>query len=125
MKKKFFTPLDILIAVIIFAICLSGLVLTFNRGGEKIVIQAEGKIYGEYDLASLSTKSKTVEIKTKYGKNVLEIDCYGADMIYADCENQIDVKHRKITKAGESLVCAPHKVVVYIDGKGGADGVSR
>ncbi len=35
-------------------------------------------------------------------------------MLRADCKNQICVKHKKISKNGESIVCLPNKVTVEI-----------
>ena len=32
----------------------------------------------------------------------------------ADCPDQICVRHKAISKSGESIVCLPHKVVVEI-----------
>ena len=124
--KKYFTVTDFLIALCILVICTAGL-LTAAKGSaaEKIVIEVDGKAYASYDISSLGDKPRDIEINTKYGKNILRIDSGGADMIYADCVNQIDVRHKKITKPGEMIVCAPHRLTVYISGDGEADAVSR
>ena len=124
--KRYFTVTDILIAVVVFAMCLCGM-LVFARGnvnsGKSIVIETDGKVYGKYNMDTLA-EPKEITIETKYGENVLRIDSEGADMIFSDCEMQIDVRHRKISNPGEIIVCAPHKLTVYIEGKNEYDGIS-
>ena len=47
--------------------------------------------------------------------NILVIKDGVADMISADCPDQICVKHNPISKAGETIICLPNKVVVTIE----------
>lgn len=47
--------------------------------------------------------------------NTLVIKEGAVDMIYADCPDQICVKHDPISKAGETIICLPNKVVVTIE----------
>lgn len=47
--------------------------------------------------------------------NILVIKDGAADMISADCPDQICVKHNPISKAGETIICLPNKVVVTIE----------
>lgn len=47
--------------------------------------------------------------------NTLVIKDGAADMISADCPDQICVKHSPISRAGESIICLPNKVVVTIE----------
>lgn len=47
--------------------------------------------------------------------NTLVIKDGTADMISADCPDQICVKHTAISKAGETIICLPNKVVVTIE----------
>lgn len=47
--------------------------------------------------------------------NTLVIKDGAADMISADCPDQICVKHNPISKAGETIICLPNKVVVTIE----------
>lgn len=50
------------------------------------------------------------------GTNKLIIKDGMADMIFADCPDQVCVKHEPISKAGESIICLPNRVVVTIEG---------
>lgn len=53
--------------------------------------------------------------------NTLVIKEGKADMIAADCPDQICVKHTPISKAGETIICLPNKVVVTIEALNGAE----
>lgn len=53
--------------------------------------------------------------------NTLVIKDGKADMIFADCPDQICVKQAPISKAGESIICLPNKVVVTIKALSGND----
>lgn len=47
--------------------------------------------------------------------NILVIKDGAADMISADCPDQICVKHNPISMTGETIICLPNKVVVTIE----------
>lgn len=51
--------------------------------------------------------------------NLLVIADGKAQMTEAVCPDQICVHHRPISKAGETIVCLPHEVVVKIEAEGG------
>ena len=48
--------------------------------------------------------------------NMIEISGGSVRMIYADCPDKICVKTGSISRSGQSIVCAPHKLVVTIVG---------
>lgn len=48
--------------------------------------------------------------------NTIEIYGGSVRMTYATCPDQICVKTGAISKSGQSIVCAPHKIVVIITG---------
>ena len=52
--------------------------------------------------------------KVELAGNTIEIKNGKADITAATCKNQICVKHKKIEKKGESIVCLPNKVIVEI-----------
>lgn len=47
--------------------------------------------------------------------NTLVIKDGAVDMIFADCPDQICVKHTSISKVGETIICLPNQVVVTIE----------
>ena len=123
---KYFTFTDFCVIAVCLLLTLGVITLTAEgEEGRRIVIETDGKVYASYDMATLGDAAMEIHINTKYGKNILSIDSEGADMIYSDCDLQVDVKHKKISKPGEAIVCAPHRLTVYIDGKSETDAVSR
>lgn len=102
--------------------------------GEKIVrITASGEVYGTYALSENNTI--TVEQYDSYGtempplhENVVVIHDGTVHMESADCKNQVCVHTGEISRAGESIICLPNKVVVEITGsteEEGYDAISR
>ena len=53
--------------------------------------------------------------------NVLYIKDGEADMISADCPDQVCVHSKPVSKAGETIICLPNKVVVEVLGQSGED----
>lgn len=57
--------------------------------------------------------------------NTLVIKDEMADMIFADCPDQICVKHAPISNVGETIICLPNKVVVTIESLTGNEKPAR
>lgn len=74
-----------------------------------VVVSIDGEEYGSWPLS----EDCTVEIE---GTNQLLIKDGKADMIWADCPDQLCVHQKAITREGESIICLPNKVVVSIAG---------
>lgn len=112
MKKR-----DIIAAATVLAIAfLVWAVGRFTREEPKeLLITVAGETYGFYSLE----KNQKIEINNG---NICEIKDGYVSMIQADCPDQICVHTAKISEAGGSIVCLPHKVVLEItgetDGKG-------
>lgn len=102
----FFVILLAVISYVLFSVFL------FGDIAETLEVFADGKLYATYNL--VSAKEEVVEIKTKYGTNLLKINQNGAEMIKASCPDKRDVKMGKITKAGQVLICVPNRVVVKL-----------
>ena len=69
----------------------------------------EGEDCGSYFLR----KDQTVEIRDG---NRLRIQNGKARMEWASCPDQLCVHQRQYSKAGESIICLPHRVVVSVEG---------
>lgn len=108
-KNDFYLILMVLgIAFISFV----GYSLLADENDGKVLVQVDGEIVNTLDL----TKDQVVEINN--GTNQLEIKEHKANMIWADCPDQVCVHQREISKKGESIICLPNKVVIYVsDGK--------
>lgn len=101
----------IMIAVIvtIAAVFMGFHFLSKSTGNGQVEIRVDGEIYGTYPLS----KEQTIEINDT---NRLEIKGGTAEMIWAECPDQVCVNHREISRNGESIICLPNQVVVSVVG---------
>lgn len=107
MKKR-----DLILISVILGIALIsfGTIKFFEKTGKEVVVTVDGH---EKFRAGLS-ENKTYEVLRKKGHNIVEIKDGKVTMKEADCPDQICKNHKAIDKAGETIVCLPHKVVVEI-----------
>lgn len=101
----------ILVAAILVLAGIGFLIYTsFGRQTAGIVkVIVDGELFGIYSL------EKEQEIKIN-DTNRMMIKDGQADMIEADCPDQICVDHQTISKNKETIVCLPNKVLVEIVG---------
>lgn len=103
---------DIILLVGILIIAIIGLVV-FNatkKQGNIVVVLLNGVETERYSINQNIEK----EIITEYGKNILVIKNGQVSITDADCPDLVCVKHREISKDGETIVCLPHKLVIEI-----------
>ena len=106
LKKK-----DIVLMIIILVVAGSCMLLhriIGEKSADYITVKVNGKIEGVYSLAD------DQEIVLNNGSNVLKIKNGEADMIRADCPDQLCVHTGSISKEHEMIVCMPDKVIVEI-----------
>lgn len=120
-RKITFT--DILICFLVFALSVFAIfaVLMPKGEGKTIVIEVDGELYGRYDI---NIDKKEIEIKSKYGYNIVSVGGGYAEVVFADCPDKLDVKRGKIYKSGESIVCLPNRLRIFIEGDGKIDSIS-
>lgn len=107
LKKK-----DIALAVMIAGIALLAFLaheLIGSEGAGKVIVKVNGELEGTYSLA------EDQEIEINGGTNKLSIRNGQADMIEADCPDQLCVHQKPISLQNESIICLPNKVVVEIE----------
>lgn len=103
---------DLVLIIIILAVaglCLLLHAIIGEKSADYITIKVNGKIEGVYSLAD------DQEIELNNGSNVLKINNGEADMISADCPDQLCVKQKAISKNKESIICLPNKIIVEVD----------
>ena len=85
------------------------------------MVTVDGAEVGRYRL----TEDRTVVIgEDDY--NILEISGGGAAVTEANCGDHTCVRMGRISRAGETIVCLPHRLVVEIvGGEAAADAVAR
>lgn len=107
LKKK-----DIVLVITILAVaglCLLLHTIIGEKSADYVTVKVNGKIEGVYSLAD------DQEIVLNKGSNVLKIKSGKADMISADCPDQLCVKQKAISKNKESIICLPNKIIVEVD----------
>ena len=79
----------------------------------RVIVEREGEIIGNYPL---NVKKQLTFTDGQGKRNVLTIQDRQAFMEEADCPDKLCVKHKPITRNGESIICLPHKPVIRIEG---------
>ena len=114
----------ILIAVIIAAsVIVAFIAFTTSHEGSTVVITVSGEEYGRYPIDT----DRVITVDTGSGINEITINNGEAYVSYADCPQGICAHHKPVSRSGESIICAPHEVVISIeseDSEGGYDAVS-
>ena len=108
-KKKERNDRILIVGIIGCAVLLTiAFFLMRSSVGTTVVVSVDGKEYGRYSLL----KEQVVQIGDT---NTLVIHNHEADMLFAECPDQICVKHTPISGTDENIICLPNKVVVTIE----------
>lgn len=100
--------------LILIILCVAGLTVLAHtyiggRVADKVVVKVDGVIQGTYSL------SEDGRIEINDGTNVIEISNGKADMIEADCPDQLCVNQKAVSRNHENIICLPNKVVVEVE----------
>jgi hypothetical protein len=113
---------DLIIILILVAAAASW--FGINKLGEskderQIVIETNGSVYKTIPM-KLGMKNQDIHIDLENGKFIdIAVDENGAYVKDVICPDKICQKTGLVSKVGQSIVCLPNKVVVYIEGKSG------
>lgn len=109
----------ILIAILIFMSLIPyfiNFVFINNQGSLlSVEITIDGKLFDKIPLEE--NFNKNIKVSTKHGFNLIQIRDKTVTILDADCNDKICVDYGTISKAGEIIVCLPHKLVVEIKGE--------
>ncbi len=111
MKKRSFRR-DALLALCTIVLSLVTLFLLSppkKRGAYAVVI-----VGGEERSRHALAQNAAVEIATSHGHNTLTVENGEARITHADCTDRVCAKHAPVSRAGETIVCLPNKLVVEI-----------
>lgn len=109
-------------AILIAALLILGgalalfLRLTRQEGGT-VRVQVDGETVMELPLS----EDTRIVLGEGGHTNTLVIADGAAQVVEADCPDQVCVNHGAIRYAGESIVCLPHRLVVSVEGGTGSD----
>lgn len=108
-KKKQRNDRILIISIIVCAVLLA--VFFIIRGsnvGSTVVVTVSGEEYGRYSLL----QEQVIVIN---GTNTLVIHNGVADMLFADCPDQVCVDHSPISTTSDTIICLPNQVVVTVE----------
>lgn len=105
----------ILAAALLFLAALLFFLLPNKEAGGEVRITVDGQLYGVYSLFS----EQEVVIEQECGKNILHLENGTAWMEEADCPDGYCIQQGKIRRAGQTIVCLPHRLVIEVIGENG------
>lgn len=109
-RKK--TDIIVFVVVIAAALIIQGLILIYTNSKEVnyVAIRHDGNEIAKYKI----DENKEYDFKDGEYENHIVIKDGQVYMESANCRDHICVKQGKIDKAGQTIVCLPHKLVVEI-----------
>ena len=121
-----------LIAVTLFVALLSSFLLYAwsssqqQRGGAAhAIVKIQGKPALAIDLSDEAASAKYT-LKGKIGLAIVEIKGKRIRMLEAPCPDKICIKQGWIHKAGDTIICIPNQIYIFIeDGDTALDAVSK
>ena len=114
---KLFRIWDVILIVILLA--LVGLAIYFvvaPKEGANVEIYVDGELFETLPL-SRDTAVDLDHLKVIISGGTVRVE-------EADCHDKICEKRGRISRAGESIVCLPNRVVVRISGEGEVEAIS-
>ena len=118
-KKKIRS--DIILAAVILSFSIFALCTFFfaRAEGAYAVVMIDGRQSARYSLS----QDTEVEIKSENGVNILRIEDGKASVISASCHDGVCVRHKAVSRDGETIICLPNKLIIRIDSAedGGVD----
>ena len=122
MKSKGKVKGDLVLVVVLLLIGVGAfvynqVVLPKRAPGNKVLIEIEGKVVRELDMAR---DAAPIRFETEHGYNIVEIRDGQVRVSDADCPDQICVHTGWRRHVGQVIVCMPHYFVVRIMGDEGA-----
>lgn len=126
MGKKLFGRRDLILLAVFLLIGGAALLFQLARPAAAGGV-AEVSVDGELVAAlPLSEDGEMVVEGYGGGENTLVIRDGEADIVAATCPDGVCVRHRPVSREGESIICLPNRVVVTICGgkEAAVDGVA-
>lgn len=89
----------------------------------QVVIKAEGKVIKTVVLSDDTVLSFLV--MGKLGNEKVEINGKKVRIVESPCPDQVCVKQGWISSPGQSIICVPGNIIVYIQGESTVDAILR
>lgn len=110
---------DIFVIAVIVVVSVVLMFLPVFGRADYAVIYVNGNEFGRFALNS--RESETVMVSTDYGFNVVKIENGKVWVTESNCKDKLEMKAGAISRAGQSLVCLPNRMVVTVEGSVNTD----
>ncbi len=111
---------DMIIIIILAIAVISWLginKMSESKDERQIVIETNGDFYKAIPMET-GMKQKEIHIELENGNHIdILIDDNGAYVKDVICPDKVCQKTGVVSKVGQSIVCLPNRVVVYVEGK--------
>lgn len=114
-RERLFSKRDLALLAGILVLAAAGFLvlgLSGRREGASVRILLDGQLCGTYDLH----RDRELVVACSGGFNRVVIEDGQVYVAEADCPDGWCVRHAKVSRAGEVIVCLPHRLVVEIGG---------
>jgi hypothetical protein len=119
--KKLFIGL-LLIGLLVFT--LSRYSFFTKPHTSQAIVKTSGNIILTINLLE-NTETKRFTVEGKIGQAIIEVTDKKVQMYQATCPDQICVKQGWIDSPGQSIICVPNELVIYIDDNPPVDAITR
>jgi hypothetical protein len=106
---------DFVLTALVLLLAL-GLALAFflprGQTGNSVTLRVNGEVLGVYSLE----QNQQIPVQTRGGYNLLVIEQGRVHMEQADCPDGYCIFQGSISRAGQTLVCLPHRLIAQING---------
>lgn len=116
--KKIRADIILIAALLVAGGIIAAILMLGSKGGDTVIVKVDGQVVKELQL---NADAEYVIEGVDGGQNKLIIQDGSAWMSEADCPDKLCVNMGRINRAGQSIVCLPHKVVVEIASSDGSE----
>lgn len=119
--KEYIKKADIILALVLLLAGFGSLALLRGNSAEglKAVVYSEGEVIDTIDLSVKGEFSYRYELYENY--NVVNYKDGSIWVGDSDCPGKDCMQFGRISKAGQVIICAPHKLFIEITGGDGVD----
>lgn len=114
--RKYINRNDIILIIVlsVFSALFTIYLFTVTQHGNKVLVYVDGQLTGEYPL---DTDTEVTIMGYNGGNNVMSISNGRVRMSEASCPDRLCIHQGSISRAGQSIVCLPNRVILRIEGK--------
>ena len=106
---------DGLLLAVLLILLLGAYLLFGSKGGGSLYaeISIEGELYRRIELTGHRGR-ESLALATARGQNVVVVEDEEIFVSEADCPDKICVRTGRLSKAGDTAACLPHKILIEV-----------